>query len=67
MTASLGVMDGWMSINFVDLQKEDSTYSAGPLTVEQLGFMWLIASIGGLIGKTSISFAHVLCESFIQT
>lgn len=48
------MLDGWSSINFVDLQNENSTYSAGTLTTEQLGLMWLISSIGGLCGKCSI-------------
>lgn len=53
------IVDGWSSINFVDLQKENSTYSAGRLTTEQLGLMWLISSIGGLLGNNSANFACI--------
>lgn len=47
----MGIIDGWSSINYVDLKKENSSYAAGPLTDEQLGRMMLFGSIGGLFGN----------------
>lgn len=47
----MGIIDGWLSINYVDLKSENSTYATGPLTDEQLGRMSLFSAIGGLTGK----------------
>lgn len=51
----MGMLDGWSSINYVDLKKENSTYATGPLTDKQLGLMMLFASSGGLIGNFAVA------------
>lgn len=51
VTTSVGIIDGWSAINYVDLKNENSTYATGPLNDEQLGRMMLFSAIGGLFGK----------------
>lgn len=49
----MGMLDGWSSINYVDLKSENSTYASGPLTDQQLGVMMLLGSLGGFLGTNT--------------
>lgn len=51
MTASFGAMNGWAAVNFVNLQKDDTTFPSGPLTLSQATFMMSIAFIPSIIGN----------------
>lgn len=51
MTLSFGLSDGWITINYLELQNENTTLSTGPLTSDQLPFVISIANIGGIVGN----------------
>lgn len=51
LTASFGAMNGWAAVNFVNLQKDDTTFPSGPLTLRQATFMMSIAFIPSIIGN----------------
>lgn len=44
-------MNGWAAVNFVNLQKDDTTFPSGPLTLSQATFMMSIAFIPSIIGN----------------
>lgn len=51
VTLSFGLSDGWITINYLELQNENTTLSTGPLTSDQLPFVISIANIGGIVGN----------------
>lgn len=51
MTASFGTMNGWAAVNFVDLQKEDTTFPSGPLKMSEAMLMMSIPLISTIIGN----------------
>lgn len=54
LTLSIGIVSGWATINFNELQNENSTYTTGPLTLEQSSMVVAIENIGGFIGNFAI-------------
>lgn len=57
LTASFGANNGWATVNFVDLQKDDTKFPSGPLTLSQATFMMSIAFIPSIIGN--VVFPHI--------
>lgn len=47
-------MSGWATINFNELQNENSTYSTGPLNLEESSLVVSVENIGGFIGNFAI-------------
>lgn len=56
MTASLGAANGWTSVNFVELQKNDTSFPTGPLTLKQATLVVSISYAGAIIGNTVFPF-----------
>lgn len=54
MTLSFGCLSGWATINFVDLQSENTTSTAGILTLEEATLVVSILSLGGFVGNFAI-------------
>lgn len=55
---SYGASVGWTSINFVDLQKEDTTFPSGPLTLTEatrvVSIFFASAVVGNLVLSHSV-------------
>lgn len=47
-------MCGWATINFIDLQQENTTFPTGPLTLEEATLVTSLTNIGGFIGNFAI-------------
>lgn len=56
LTASYGAANGWASINFVDLQKDDTSFPSGPLSLKQATLMVSICYAGAIIGNSMFPF-----------
>lgn len=54
LTLSFGIVSGWATINFNELQSENSTFSTGPLNLEEASLVVSILNIGGLIGNFGV-------------
>lgn len=54
LTLSFGIVSGWATINFNELQSENSTFSTGPLKLEEASLVVSILNIGGLIGNFGV-------------
>lgn len=54
LTLSFGASSGWATINFIDLQQENTTFPTGPLSLEEATFVTSIVSIGGFVGNFAI-------------
>lgn len=49
-------MNGWATVNFVALQKEDTKFPSGPLTMNQATLMMSIAFASSIIGNLVFPF-----------
>lgn len=58
LTTSYGSMNGWATVNFVDLQKDGTTFPRGPLTLGQATFMMSISVASCIIGN--FVFPHIV-------
>lgn len=56
LTGSLGATNGWASVNFVDLQKDDTSFPSGPLSLEQATLVVSICYAGAIIGNSVFPF-----------
>lgn len=54
LTLSCSLSDGWITINYIELQSENVTLSTGPLKSEKLPLVISISSIGGIVGNFAI-------------
>lgn len=68
MSLTFGMSSGWATINFIELQKENTTFPTGKFTLEEATFVATSMSIGGLLGNFLIlpiahrfGFARALC------
>ncbi|XP_055308694.1 facilitated trehalose transporter Tret1-like isoform X2 [Sitodiplosis mosellana] len=48
LTLSYGLTTGWATINFNELQSESSTFSTGPLSIEELSLVIGIVNLGAV-------------------
>lgn len=55
---SFGAANGWTTVNFVDLQKFDTTFPSGPLTLSQATIMMSIVFVTVIIGN--LVFPYIL-------
>lgn len=55
MSISVGTLDGWSTINFVDLQNDNSTFTMGPLTANEAALINSISHIGALVGNFAVA------------
>lgn len=72
---SFGWSSGWATINFVDLQNENTTFPTGPLDLEEATFVVSLSNVGALIGNFMIIYIskvmgvknaiHALCLPFV--
>lgn len=51
MTLSFGLSYGWATINLLDLEDANSTFSTGPLTKQETSLVISIVNIGGFAGN----------------
>lgn len=51
MTSAHGASNGWMSANFLALQKHDSSLPGGPLTMNEASFVLSIYFVGAMVGN----------------
>lgn len=63
MTASLGAVNGWATVIFVDLQKDDTSFPSGPLTLEQATLVVSIIYAGSIIGNSVFPYVVRKCGS----
>lgn len=68
LSFSLGNASGWATINFIELQKEDTTFPPGHFTLDEATFVTTALIIGGLLGNYAIlpiskhfGYARALC------
>lgn len=54
LTLSFGVSSGWSTINFIELQNENSTFSTGPLSLDEASLVVSLINIGGFVGNFAI-------------
>ncbi|XP_031623912.1 facilitated trehalose transporter Tret1-like [Contarinia nasturtii] len=54
LTLSYGLTSGWATINFNELQSENTTFPTGALTLEEGGLVVSLLSVGGFIGNFAI-------------
>lgn len=54
MAFSFGNSSGWGTINFVELQQENTTFPIGPFTLEEATFVATAMNIGGFLGNFGI-------------
>lgn len=47
-------MVGWATINFIDLQQENTTFPTGQLTLEEATLVTSLTNIGGFLGNFAI-------------
>lgn len=47
-------MSGWATINFNELQSENSTFMTGPLSLEEASLVVSILNVGGFVGNFAI-------------
>lgn len=57
MTASFGTANGWATVNFVDLQKEDTRFPSGPLSLNQATLMMSISIASAIVGNLVFPFS----------
>lgn len=55
MTISVGLSNGWATINFLELQSENSTFPTGSLSLDQLAITLSVYSFGALIGNFAVA------------
>lgn len=58
---SFGIVSGWATINYNELQNGNSTFATGPLKLEEASLVVSILNLGGFIGN----FAIVPISQFI--
>lgn len=51
MSFTFGLSSGWATINFIELQKENTTFPTGTFTLEEATFVATSMSIGGVVGN----------------
>lgn len=51
MTLSFGLSTGWATINLLELENENSTFSTGPLTKQQTSMVISLINVGGFAGN----------------
>lgn len=54
LVLSFGTTNGWATINFNDLQSANSTFTTGPLNLEEASLVVSLVNIGGFIGNFAI-------------
>lgn len=52
MSSSFGAANGWASVNFVALQKKDTSFPSGPLSLEQATWVMSIFYVGAIVGNS---------------
>lgn len=55
LSFSFGLSNGWPTINFAELQSENSTFPMGPLTLDQLALFMSIHNVGCFLGNFAIA------------
>lgn len=50
LTFTFGTASGWATINFIELQTENSTFPAEPLKLEEASLVVSLVNLGGFIG-----------------
>lgn len=51
MTLSFGLSTGWATINLLELENKNSTFSTGPLTKQETSLVIAIMNVGGFTGN----------------
>lgn len=51
LTASFGSANAWASANFLELQKPDTIFPSGPLTLREATLVMSIYFVGGFVGN----------------
>ncbi|XP_055296383.1 facilitated trehalose transporter Tret1-like [Sitodiplosis mosellana] len=54
LTLSFGLISGWATINYNELQSENSTFATGPLNLEEASLVISILNVGGFLGNFAI-------------
>lgn len=54
LTMSFGASSGWGTINFNNLQQQNTTFPTGPLTLDEAALVTSFGNIGGFIGTFGI-------------
>lgn len=56
LTASYGSSNGWASVNFLELQKPDTTFPSGPLSLKEATLVMSIYFVGGFVGNLAFPY-----------
>ncbi|XP_031623613.1 facilitated trehalose transporter Tret1-like [Contarinia nasturtii] len=61
LTLAFGIQSGWAMINFSELQNKNSTFSTGPLTLDEVTLVVSLVNIGGFFGNFAIMSVSKWC------
>lgn len=56
MTLSRGTANGWFNVNFLLLQRPDTPFPSGPLTLKEATLVMSIGYIGAIVGNLIVPF-----------
>lgn len=63
MAASAGATTGWGAVNYVDLQRDDSTFPTGPLSLRQASIVIQAFFVSCILGNLLIPYMVEKCGS----